>query len=151
MPQTTSVLNKSLLHKTAMISVLKPRYVELTHSLLHQKYVVEDLQTRELSELFFSSRRRILDALKRHNIPLKKRKNTSFNRTNTPFGKKLLPDGQLEDCPIEMKTVDLMIKMKDQGFTYKAICEELQKREIKTKTGKTKWSPESVKRAIIRR
>jgi len=133
-----------------MISTFKPRYIELSYDLLHQKYVIEKLNTREIAAQFFSSNSRIRDALKANNIPLRKRKNMSFNRTNTPFGKRLLANGKLEDCPREMEAIQLMIRLKTQNSTYKAICEELEKRGIKTKMGRTKWSSESIKRAIDR-
>ena len=112
--------------------------------------MVEELKTREIAKQFFSSTARVRDALKANNIPFRKRKNTSFNRTNTPFGKKLIANGKLENCPIEMESIQLMINLKAQKLTYKTICEILQSKGIKTKTGKAKWSSDSVKRAMSR-
>jgi len=133
-----------------MISVLKPRYIELDYRLLHQKYVLEGLQTGEIAKQTFSSKSRIRNALRANGIPFKKRINTSFNKMNTPFGKVLLANGQLEDCPIEIKAITLMIEMKSKGSTLKAICDELERTGVKTKMGKANWSPESVKRAMRR-
>ena len=147
---TTSVPNKDLLHKTVMISRLKPRHIELDYALLHKKYVVECLQTGEIAKQTFSSKSRVRDALKANGIPFKKRINTSFNKINTPYGKALLPNGQLEDCPREIKIIALMADMRSQGSTYKAICDELQSRGVKTKMGRDNWSSESVKRAMKR-
>ena len=43
-----------------------------------------------------------------------------------------------------------MADMRSQGSTYKAICDELQSRGVKTKMGRDNWSSESVKRAMKR-
>lgn len=149
--QTEENPNLFLLHETSIISVIKPRYVNLSYDLLHQKYVQEGLRTCEIARQTFSSTSRIREALKRAGIPLRKRKGTqTYNSSNLPFGKKLTANGEVIVCPDEMSAVKLMVKMSCDGETFKAIGDELQKRGIKTKSGRESWTTGSIKRAIQR-
>jgi len=55
---------------------------------------------------------------------------------------KLLPN---ED---EQKTVTMMQNYRLQGLTLQAICELLHQHSIRTKQGKDKWYPNTIKRLL---
>lgn len=65
-----------------------------------------------------------------------------------PFGKTLASDGKaLLDNPVEQRAIELMAQLRADGWTLQAICDELQRRQIATKTAST-WRPNTV-RAIL--
>ena len=60
-----------------------------------------------------------------------------------PFGFDLAEDGKLIESVEEQEAITLIRSLRTNGHTLRAICEELTRREVKTKTG-TKWIPSTV-------
>lgn len=57
-------------------------------------------------------------------------------------------DGELVIVPEEAKTVRLIFRMYLEGASLQDIADELQKREIKTATGKEVWQPSVIERML---
>ncbi|MCT4642193.1 MAG: recombinase family protein [Bacteriovoracaceae bacterium] len=132
-----------------MISGIKPSLPSLSYDILHQKYVIEGLGTGQIAKQFASSKNRIRDALIKYGIPLESKRHR-FNKTNIPFGKKLNSEGGLDDCSKEQRAIEIILKLKSKGLSNRKICEELQSRKIRIKTGKEVWHPESLRQMLKR-
>jgi len=66
------------------------------------------------------------------------------------FGFDLGPDGKmLIPNAAEQETIKLMRRLRDAGYSYRAIAAELDDRGIKTKEG-SEWLPASVRRVLLR-
>lgn len=139
--------NKNVLPETTIISSIKPSLSVLSRDVLHQKYVVEGLGTGKIAKQFASSKNRIRAALIEFGIPLDPKRH-NFNLTNVPYGKKFTDDGRLVDCPKEQKIIKLILKLKADGLSNRKVSAELERRKIRTKTGKDTWHPESLRQII---
>jgi len=65
-----------------------------------------------------------------------------------PFGYDVDSDGiRLVPNQKEREAIEIIKELRGRGHTLRAICDELQQRNIKTKTG-GKWYPQTVKRAL---
>ncbi|MBW2597350.1 MAG: recombinase family protein [Deltaproteobacteria bacterium] len=78
-----------------------------------------------------------------------KKKNGYKTGGSIPYGfdldfhtMKLIPNEQ------EQSVITMMKNWKEQGLTLQAICENLERYGIKTKQGKGKWLPNTVRRII---
>jgi site-specific DNA recombinase len=67
-----------------------------------------------------------------------------------PFGYTLVDGFKLTPKEEEVETVQLMHRLRQEGYTLREIVTELQTRGIKTKTGKTKWHPQVVRHVLER-
>ena len=141
------VPNQNVLPETTMISAIKPALTPLTYDVLHQKYVVEGLGTGKIAKQLASSKNRIRSALIAFKIPLES-KRFVFNSTNLPYGKKLNSKGDLVDCAKEQKVIKLILRLKGEGLSNRKICDELQRKKIKTKTGNEVWHHESLRQML---
>lgn len=61
-----------------------------------------------------------------------------------PFGYTVDANGLLVEEPNEQAAIKLIMNLREQGATLQAICAELERRNIKTKTGGEKWQPKTV-------
>ena len=60
-----------------------------------------------------------------------------------PFGFDLVEDGKLVENAAEQEAIGLIHSLRSKGYSLRAICEELHRRGITTKTG-AKWSPQMI-------
>jgi DNA invertase Pin-like site-specific DNA recombinase len=67
-----------------------------------------------------------------------------------PFGYDDQGGGKLIENQVEQQTLDLIWRLRRQGCSLRRIAAELEKREIRTKTGKRRWNPKTVA-AIVKR
>ncbi len=66
-----------------------------------------------------------------------------------PFGYDLDPDtGLLVENESEQKAIRLIRKLQFKGYSLRAICRELEADGHRTKTGRIKWHPQSLKQII---
>jgi site-specific DNA recombinase len=59
-------------------------------------------------------------------------------------------DGILIKKSSEQKAIRLMMELRRKGYSFRAICKELEKDGCKTKTGGDTWNPKTI-RAILKR
>lgn len=80
-----------------------------------------------------------------------KRVNGKKTGGDVPFGYYLDTDGQtlMEDRE-EQEVIRLMKDLKEKGYSLRSICRELESKRCLTKTGKTKWHPQSVSQILKR-
>lgn len=144
---THPVPNGRVLPEIVMISSIKPAIQELSYRVLHQKYVQDGLSLTQMSRHFASSRSRVRRALVNFNIPIVTNKHR-FNSTNIPYGKVISEEGEVINCKNEQKNIRLILKMRSSGSSLNKICEELERRNIPSKTGRKVWHSESLRQLI---
>ena len=80
-----------------------------------------------------------------------KRLNGEKTGGDIPFGYSLDIDGQtLKEEPKEQDVIKLIKRWKHKGCSLRFICQELEREGCLTKTGKTKWHPQSIARILKR-
>jgi site-specific DNA recombinase len=79
-----------------------------------------------------------------------KRKRGEKTGGDIPFGYDLSADGHLTKNNTEQKAIHRIHKFRKKGYSLRAICQKLEKEECKTKTGSTKWHPQSISRILSR-
>ena len=78
------------------------------------------------------------------------RENGKRTGSQLPYGFDADEDGNLIENPKEQEGLKLIQELREQGVTLMAIAAELEKRGIKTKRGKSKWTHQAV-RSILKR
>ena len=59
---------------------------------------------------------------------------------NIPYGKRLAADGvHLEDCPVEKGTMSYIRELRELGYSYQQIADDLAENEIPNRNGSLKW------------
>jgi hypothetical protein len=123
-------------------------YAELYRSGLSLNYI---------SEQTGIARSTLRDAFKKHQIPIRTKKQTIEGEKlgkdfkcagHPPFGYAYL-DGKLIVDPKEQLTIRKIIKLRQSGMSLRAIVEELNDQKIPTRTGKA-WYLSFVKTIIDR-
>lgn len=68
-----------------------------------------------------------------------------------PFGANLAADRQhLQTNAAEVKAIEIMHELRRRGYSLRAICAELEARNVKTKKGNTNWQAKTVARILNR-
>jgi len=78
-----------------------------------------------------------------------KRENGYKTGGTVPFGFDVSEDGRLVENPAEQETITLIASLRTKGYSLRAICTELERKGINTKTG-AKWSGEAVRKILAR-
>ena len=80
-----------------------------------------------------------------------KRKRGEFTGGDVPYGFDLGTDGvRLTQDEAEAEAVELMLELKDRGYSLRQICDELRERGVETKRGGGRWHPTVVSRILKR-
>lgn len=66
-----------------------------------------------------------------------------------PFGFDVDAGGRLRANESEQETLKAISELRSRGWTLQAICDDMESRGIKTKTGKTTWQPRTVSRLLV--
>lgn len=115
---------------------------------LHQKYVVERLSPREISELISSSRSTVVKYLKKLEIPLRAEEEAK-TKSQLGFGEKW-GKRQVQSNKREQELILKMQKLRTEGLSYGKIADVLNAWGIPTKTNKGKWSAKQVHQILER-
>lgn len=117
-------------------------------SFLHQKYVVEGLSIKEISELTFSSRSAITNALKEYGYSIEKV--TKAKRIKVPvYGTKIIKRNK-ENHLREQRVIDSILEMHKSGNGPCAIARILNQMKVPTKAQGKKWYSETVRNILKR-
>ncbi len=120
--------------------------------------IQETLDTQSAMGRFFFTLTAALSEMERGIIGERTKAALKYKRLNgkktggdIPYGYYLDADGEtlLVDTP-EQKVICIIKKLRHEGYSLTAICQELKHRGFPTKTGKTKWHPQSVSRILKR-
>jgi len=114
---------------------------------LHQKYVVEGLSIRQISELTASSKDTIRTALHRNKIEVRERGQHHGNPSQLKYGmkrNKLNSDVH----KTKQRTIDSVRQMRQEGLSLRAIARCLNLMKVPTKNRGVKWHPEMVRRIL---
>lgn len=69
---------------------------------------------------------------------------------SVPFGYTVTEEGRLITNDDEQKALSLIRELRGKGYTLRAICAELKRKGILTKTGATTWHPYTVAAILAR-
>ena len=136
---------KNVLHDSLSInSNIYESISPLTKSFLHENYIEKGLSVRQIAAQKISSKTAVLDALKRHNIPVRAPGNYTKNRKTIieRFGFRKV-DGKLVPHPDESKVIERIIKLRQQGVGSSKIAKIFNEEGVPTKTGK-KWHDKTI-------
>ena len=116
-------------------------------SFLRENYVEKGLNISELAALCFSSRTAVRNSLKKFGIPIK----TQDQLLKTPQRLKYGEMRRMREIVAnqrELKAIEKMKALRDQGFSYWKIADVLNAMGVKTKTGRGKWQARSVMKTL---
>jgi len=115
--------------------------------LLHQKYIVEGLSTRQIAAEFFCSRSTIKKYLKEHGIELR-RPHLNHGRPSQPrYGQRLVRGSEVEHLT-EQRVIKVVNDLREQGLSLRQICRFLSQIGVPTKKRGVRWHPEMVNRIL---
>lgn len=112
---------------------------------LDQKYAKERLSIRQIAELTFSSKETIREALIRFEIPLRERGQHHGHPAQLKYGRRLVHGREIIH-KAEVKIMDQIQDMRDEGLSLREIGQRLDLAGIQTKEGCKKWYPEMIRR-----
>jgi hypothetical protein len=115
---------------------------------LHQKYVVEKLNMKQISKLCFSSRPTISNYLREFNIPIRTPFDRSkLNKGQLGFGERRLK-GAIVRHESEYALIGKAIELRKAGYSYRQISAWFDAMGIKTKRGGNCWSATSIMKIL---
>lgn len=112
----------------------------------------EQLDTTTPVGRFFCTTLAALATLEREQVGERTKAVLQYKRSqgervgNLPFGYHLCDGGRLEPDEHEQEVIGLVRQLRDQGMTYAAIADELQRRQVTNRNGNTKWWTNQVHR-----
>lgn len=128
-----SVLNPQF----SMESVTYITFPTISEAVLKEKYLEKRLSMREIASEFSSSKTHIRDLLLRHNIPL--REPSKYHKDHSrSYGKRVL-NGRTIDFKKELRTIETIKKMHEEGMTARGIARTLDTMKIPTKQQGKGW------------
>ncbi|MCX6125757.1 MAG: recombinase family protein [Proteobacteria bacterium] len=115
---------------------------------LREKYLSEGLSTRQISDLIFSARSTVVDALKGFGIPLRDADQTPwYRRGQVGYGTKVVK-GRVAVNQRELDTIKHMADLRDKGFSYWKIAEILNAMGVPTKSRRAQWQAATVMKIL---
>jgi len=123
----------------------------------YSKFYASGLSLNDISEQTGIARSTLRDAFKKHQIPIRTKRQTIKGEKlckdfkcagHPPFGYAYL-DGKLIVDPKEQLLIRKILKLRQSGISLRAIAEELNNQKISTRTGKD-WYLSFVKTIIDR-
>lgn len=107
--------------------------------------ITEQLDTSTAVGRFFVTTLAALATLEREQIGERTKAVLQFKRSrgervgNIPFGYRVCDGGKLEPDDHEQQVIGLVRQLRDQGMTFAAIADELQRQQVRNRNGVTKW------------
>jgi predicted DNA-binding protein YlxM (UPF0122 family) len=117
-------------------------------SFLHQKYVIEQLSTKEIAREILSSRSTIAANLKSFGIPLRTTDEAhKLSKGQLGYGERRIKR-QVIDHKRELDNLKRMAELRDQGLSYWRIASIFNTMGIPTKNKGQKWHATTVMKII---
>ena len=135
--------------KSVVISSIRDTPLFKVKSFLYQKYVVENLSTRQISDQIFSARSSVMKHLKRFEIPLRPEDEESNRRRSPAFGQRRTGSYTITHKR-ELDIINKMQKLRTEGLSYWKVADVLNALGIPTKTRKGKWSAKQVHQILVK-
>lgn len=117
--------------------------------------LTEKIDTTTPTGRFFLTTLAALGQLEREQLAERTRAALQHKKSNNerigqiPFGYELSSDGvHLIENEREQKIIKLVLSLRGLGYTYKAIAEELEQRQLKNKANRVNWSITQVSRIV---
>lgn len=114
---------------------------------LHQKYVLERLSTKEISDLISSSRSTVSKYLRRFGIPIRPQDQEHRSRSQLRYGE-AWRNRQVAVHKKELETLARIRKLRNEGLSYWKIADVLNAWGIPTKTRRGRWHARSVQKIL---
>jgi site-specific DNA recombinase len=99
---------------------------------------------RRMIDAFSEYERLVIGARTSSAMQAKKRRGERVG--SVPFGKRLGPDGRLEDDPAEQEVIGLGGELKTEGLSVRAIAAELNRRQIPSRGNR--WHATTIQRLL---
>ncbi len=116
---------------------------------LEEKYLKNGRSIAQIADETLSSRAAVRDALIGFQIPLRKQGKPGLRPAQIPYGFKKL-DGLLFPHLGEQRVIQSVIKMSNDGLSYRKICDFLTNVGVPTKNRGKGWQPEMIRRLLNR-
>jgi len=140
--------NLAVLKTTIKSTLLKPKPFR-DKFLLHQKYIVEGLSTRQIAELFFSCKNTVKRYLEKYGIPIREESKHHGRNSVIKFGERRL-HGKVIQNRTEQRTINAILKMSERGMTGYEIAEFLNTMKVLTKQKGKRWHYQTVRKILDR-
>jgi Recombinase len=115
---------------------------------LRQKYLSEGLSTRQISDLIFSARSTVVEALKGFGIPIRDADKTPwYRRGQVGYGTRVV-NGRLTVNQREVDSIKKIAELRDKGFSYRKIAEILNAMGVPTKSRRAQWQAATVMKIL---
>jgi hypothetical protein len=130
-----------------MISRVQAVPLFRSYSYLHQKYVVEGLSIKQISQEIVSSRTAVAKYLKEHGIPLRHDDPEHKYPSRQRYGQ-LMRRRQIVAHGREHETIKKMRELRAQGFSYWKIADVLNAMGVPTKKQKGRWFAKTIQKIL---
>ena len=135
--------------KTAIISIVKTLPITFNRDVLHEKYIVQGRNLRQIAAEFSSSKTAVRGALVRFGIPLRGVGSGPTSPQALPFGKRRAGE-RVVDHAGEQRTLASILKMHREGLSQCAIARILTEMKVPTKRQGAGWRQETVRKILLR-
>jgi len=116
---------------------------------LEEKYLKHGRSIAQIAAETLSSRAAVRDALIRFRIPLRKQGKPGLRPAQVPYGFRR-SNGLLVPHLGEQRVIQSVIKMSNDGHSYRKICDFLTSVGVPTKNRGKGWQPEMIRRLLSR-
>ncbi len=134
--------------KTSMISEVQVTPQYRSKSFLRQKYLTERLSAKQIAAQIFSARSTVVYYLREYGIPLRDEdEQRKLRPGQCRFGERYSV-GRLRPHKGELRIIAFMQELRAKGYSYHAIAEALQDKELPTKNRRGRWHGTTVMKIL---
>lgn len=109
----------------------------ISADVLRQKYLENRLSMRDIAKEFMCSKTQVRNLLLRHDIPLREPSKYHKDHSRT-YGKRALK-GSVTDHKTELRVIETIKKMNEEGLSARAIARTLDAMKVPTKQQGKGW------------
>lgn len=133
--------------KPLVISSISVVPIHRQESFLRQKYEAEGLSTRQIAAQTFSARSTVSKYLKKHGVAVKPA--NPSRKGQIAFGEKV-EGGTLRKKMTETEAITAMVRLRNEGYSFRQIAAWLDAKGVKTKNRRNRWQAATVMKILKR-
>ena len=132
-----------------MISTINVVPLFKNRDVLYHFYAEKGWSARQIAKELTSSHSTIIEQLRTFGIPIRDDQTQVHKKAGygLPYGK-VARKGDLLTNRREKKVIETMLKLREDGLSYRQIADYLDRRGIPTKTGRSHWKAASVMKIV---
>ena len=114
-------------------------FFNINPEILKDLYIKQNLSSRQIASRFRTSKSSVLKKINELGFKKEQHPKPAINPKNPPYGYKF-KGGKLVQNSTEIRICKSVVKLKESGFSYRAIVRHLEDNKILNRHQKIKWS-----------